>query len=249
MADSTPVLWQMPVSIFSEKGRWALDYKGIAHRRRNVVPGVHGVTLRLRGLGTTVPALASGRRRIAGSSAIVAAAECLRPTPPLYPADAAERVEALRLEAYFDDCGHDVRRVALGRMLDDPEGISELLRPPGPRLPIPAPARPMARRITRRRYGVDKAQVERADARVAEAFDEIERRAGRTGYLVGDAFSVADLTAAALLGHLLGPPEYPYPMWASAPARRLREALSEGPGPEWVLEMYRRHRTRSAEVE
>jgi glutathione S-transferase len=30
----TPVLWHIPFSHYSEKVRWALDYKGIAHRRR-----------------------------------------------------------------------------------------------------------------------------------------------------------------------------------------------------------------------
>ena len=30
----TPLLWHIPLSHYSEKVRWALDYKGIAHRRR-----------------------------------------------------------------------------------------------------------------------------------------------------------------------------------------------------------------------
>jgi glutathione S-transferase len=30
----TPLLWHIPLSHFSEKVRWALDYKGIAHRRQ-----------------------------------------------------------------------------------------------------------------------------------------------------------------------------------------------------------------------
>jgi hypothetical protein len=29
-----PLLWHIPLSHYSEKVRWALDYKGIAHRRR-----------------------------------------------------------------------------------------------------------------------------------------------------------------------------------------------------------------------
>jgi hypothetical protein len=29
----TPLLWHIPLSHYSEKVRWALDYKGIAHRR------------------------------------------------------------------------------------------------------------------------------------------------------------------------------------------------------------------------
>jgi glutathione S-transferase len=34
----TTLLWHIPLSHYSEKVRWALDYKGIAHRRRVLGP-------------------------------------------------------------------------------------------------------------------------------------------------------------------------------------------------------------------
>jgi Glutathione S-transferase, N-terminal domain len=34
----TPLLWHIPLSHYSEKVRWALDYEGIAHRRRVLGP-------------------------------------------------------------------------------------------------------------------------------------------------------------------------------------------------------------------
>jgi glutathione S-transferase len=34
----TPLLWHIPLSHYSEKLRWALDYKCIAHRRRVLGP-------------------------------------------------------------------------------------------------------------------------------------------------------------------------------------------------------------------
>ena len=36
-----PVLWHIGVSHYSEKVRWALAYKGVAHERRGPVPGAH----------------------------------------------------------------------------------------------------------------------------------------------------------------------------------------------------------------
>ena len=79
----------------------------------------------------------------------------------------------------------------------------------------------------------------RGGARPARA-----RRSGRPGYLVGDAFSVADLTAAALLSPLTLPPGV-----SRTPRRRCRAsvarvpgALREAPGVRWAREMYRRHR-------
>jgi glutathione S-transferase len=38
-----PVLWQIAISHYSEKVRWALAYKGIEHRRRSPAPGAHMV--------------------------------------------------------------------------------------------------------------------------------------------------------------------------------------------------------------
>jgi hypothetical protein len=34
----TPLLWHIPLSHFSEKVRWTLDYKGIAHQCRVLGP-------------------------------------------------------------------------------------------------------------------------------------------------------------------------------------------------------------------
>jgi glutathione S-transferase len=41
MSDSLPTLWQIEVSHFSEKARWALDYKGVEHKRSSPLPGAH----------------------------------------------------------------------------------------------------------------------------------------------------------------------------------------------------------------
>ena len=38
MSDSLPTLWQIDVSHFSEKARWALAHKGVEHRRRSPFP-------------------------------------------------------------------------------------------------------------------------------------------------------------------------------------------------------------------
>ena len=52
MASSTPVLWQIKVSHYNEKARWALDYKRVPHKRRAPLPLV----------GSTPAALATTRR-------------------------------------------------------------------------------------------------------------------------------------------------------------------------------------------
>ncbi len=78
MSPSTPVLWHLPISHYNEKARWALDYKGVEHRRRPVPPPAHmavayAVT---RGRGYTVPLLQLDGRAISDSTAIIAARIC-----------------------------------------------------------------------------------------------------------------------------------------------------------------------------
>jgi hypothetical protein len=41
MSGSKPILWQIDVSHYSEKARWALDYKGVDAARGSPLPGVH----------------------------------------------------------------------------------------------------------------------------------------------------------------------------------------------------------------
>ena len=53
-----PVPWQLHVSHYVEKVRWALDYKRIPHIRRSLLPGLHAVkTKRLTGDTSTAPVL------------------------------------------------------------------------------------------------------------------------------------------------------------------------------------------------
>jgi glutathione S-transferase len=71
-------------------------------------------------------------------------------------------------------------------------------------------------------------------------------------HLVAERFTVADLTAAALLAPLIGPPELPYrdpdmplPPRLAETAAKLRSL----PAGEWVRRTYERHRPTSAEID
>ena len=82
---------------------------------------------------------------------------------------------------------------------------------------------------------------------MAAALDRIEsERAGRD-YLVGDSFTVADLTAAALLYPMVWPPEFPYEL--PEPQRwEFLEPIRDHPALDWISETWRRHRGTSAAV-
>ena len=102
---SKPTLWHIEISHYSEKARWALDYKGIEHQRRAPTPGAHiAVALWLtRGRCKTFPVLQLDGEAIGDSTAIIAALEERYPDPPLYPDDPGERRRALELEEFFDE--------------------------------------------------------------------------------------------------------------------------------------------------
>ena len=79
----TPVLWHIPFSHYSEKARWALDYKGIAHRRRVLGSNYLIRVWRATGQGK-LPVLWLDGRAIADSTRIIAALEEHYPEPPLF---------------------------------------------------------------------------------------------------------------------------------------------------------------------
>ena len=253
-AGDTPVLWHLEISHYNEKARWALDYKGVAHVRRAVTPGLQELTARRLRAGRTVPILAMNGRAIGDSTKIIEEIERRWPEPPLYPADPEERSRALELEDYFDErCGHDLRRVLFNDNMAEPENLLALfLGPERPRSGLLKALSPLICRVVKWRFRIRPEAVEESREKVRAAFDKLEAEVGPSGYLVGESFTVADLTAASILGLIVVPPEFPYikvhPDERTAEFRRFRDSLRDRPGFKWVEDMYARHRGTSAEV-
>jgi glutathione S-transferase len=118
-----PVLWQLQLSHYVEKVRWAMDYKQVPHVRRSLLPGPHSLQAkRLTGDTYTTPVLTIEGRSIGDSTAIIAALEQRWPHPPLYARTAAQRRRALQLEEFFDEqLGPHIRRAAYHELLPYPE--------------------------------------------------------------------------------------------------------------------------------
>jgi glutathione S-transferase len=91
---------------------------------------------------------------------------------------------------------------------------------------------------------VDPGGVERAYDVTRRALDLVARATESTGYLVGDAFGIADLTCAALLAVLTDPPHpdmhRPGPMPERVAALLAR--FASHPAMQWVQEQYRTNR-------
>jgi glutathione S-transferase len=251
-SSQAPLLWHIPLSHFSEKVRWALDHKRIAHHRQVLGPDYLIRAWRATGHGT-LPILFLSGRAIGDSTHIIATLEERFPDAPLYP-NAAARQRALALEDYFDEQLGPALRAAIITPLfrNDPDialralttGMPDkayhTLRPLGKVFPA----------YYRFRHRIRDARLEADRAAVNTALDRIEQERQGRAYLVGDAFTVADLTAAAMLGVLLQPPEIQYPLQVQLPTylQEYRANLLHHPAMQWATNMYRLHRGHSAEV-
>lgn len=251
---ATPVLWHLEISHFNEKARWALDYKGIPHVRRAVLPGIQEFYARRLAGARTTPFLELDGKHIADSTAIIEAIERRWPDPPLYPADPEERRRALEIEDYFDEeVAHDLRRVIFSQLLTERESfLRTLYGEDHPRYRLMKRLSPILTPVVKARFRINPAAVEESRKKVLAGLDRIEAEAGPDGYLAGDSFTVADLTAAAIMSPLVVPPQFPYiklpPEQRPPAAVEFRDSVSSRPGFRWVLETYERHRAQSAEV-
>ena len=249
----TPVLWHIPFSHYSEKARWALDYKGIAHRRRVLGSNYLIRVWRATGQGK-LPVLWLDGRAIADSTRIIAALEEHYPEPPLYPREAAARQRALPLEDDLDETLGPALRAAVVTPLfrHDPDTALRMLTTGMGSKAYPG-LRPLLRVFPwfyRFRHKISERNLERDRAVVAAALDRIEHTRQGRAYLVGEAFTVADLTAASLLGPLLQPPEIQYPLQLQLPPylEDYRTKLLQYPAVQWAAGIYRLHRGHSAEI-
>jgi glutathione S-transferase len=252
---NTPTLWQIDISHYAEKVRWALEYKGVDHKRRSILPGSHiPIALALtRGAQPTVPVLQLDGRNIGDSTEIIAALEATHPEPPLYPIDAAERARAIELEDWFDEnLGPHTRLLPFYELIQEPELFAEIAAEsvPGPLGKAKPVVGAYARAYTSLRWGAnsEEAAVQAREA-VLAAFDKLERELeeGNGEFLVGEGLSVADVTAASLFYPIVVPPEGPLdPALPRPPAlERFRQSLSDRRGFKWVQETFSKHRHRS----
>jgi glutathione S-transferase len=253
---ATPVLYHIEVSHYNEKARWALDYKGVPHKRKAPIPMAHmaWAMAMTRGQGKTFPILRLNGDTIHDSTKIIDRLERDYPQPPLYPEDPGDRRRALELEEFFDEeLAPHLRRAAFAVVTRDADAFAWIVAPRAGRLAHAGfkGTAALAGPLVRKRYGINDETADRGREKTVAALDRLEAEIGPSGYLVGDGFTVADLTAAALFFPLVRPPEVGHltPAPLPEPLERFRAEHESRPGFEWVREMYRRHRGTSAAVD
>lgn len=255
----------IPFSHYCEKARWALEHFNVAYEQASYLPMLHmpGVMWQTRmRLGQSektstpmsTPIVVTDEGEVIHDSAKIvrwASEKYADERTTLYPA--GDRAE---IEAVEDELGQQVgphaRRYAYFAVLGAPPGVlSRMVRDNAPTLQRMAFAatRPMMVAALRRSLGVHERGAARSLERLQEVFDGYAKRLEGRRYLVGDRFTAADLTLAALAAPVVGiGHEHGY--GAKMPGledltdepRQVMTALRDGPVGRHIHRIYAEHR-------
>lgn len=239
------VLYQFPISHYCEKIRWALSFKKLPYRVKNLLPGPHTRTTKKLAPDTAVPILVHDDRVVQNSSDIISYLDATFPQHGLTPADAELRKESLEWEHYLDkEIGPHIRRFFYHTLLQHPSVLIPVFTHDGPwygplmyRLIFPA-----LRKRMRNLLNIKASTAESSRKHVEKAIERLNAHLRGRNYIVGDRFTRADLTAASLLAPLCRPPQYgldwprPFPGEIESMIEKNLEKT------RWVEELYLRYR-------
>lgn len=239
-------LYTMAVSHFCEKARWALQRAGLRFVEHAYAPLLHYRAM-LHGARRSLPALVTPHGTLRDSTEILAFVDRVAPDAGLLPE--SDRDEIVQLEEYFDErLGPHTRRWAYSWALHDRALLGEMLEkgltPFEARLT--RAARPLIIAGLIRGLGLGDRAIDRAQVRIAAVFELVGERIKDRPYLVGDRFTAADLTFAALGAPAVLPPTYAFglPPLDRLPEdmRRAAQAMRSTAAGDFVMRLYRDHR-------
>ena len=96
-------LYDFRFSHYSEKARWALDFKGIPYTSRHLLPGFHLRPARKLAPHSCLPILEADGTMIQDSTEIINFLEQTFPDPSLTPPDPTDARAAIEWEEYLDE--------------------------------------------------------------------------------------------------------------------------------------------------
>ncbi len=243
-----PALYLFAISHFCEKGRWALDHHRIEYDLQYIGPGFHSVIAkRLGAPETTYPILVVDGETIQGSADIIDWADANGSGASLTPDE--NRAECLAIEQRLGDVAgvHTRRAFYSEAMVEYPQTIKPVFTKDLNFLQktVVGTAWPYVRK--RMIESLDLGR-EQGDESVAIVDGELrwldDMLADGRSFLVGDTFTRADLSAAALLARTAYPKEHPGYAFLGMPPRLadVRDEWKDRPSLRWIREIYREYR-------
>lgn len=219
-------------SPFSERLRWVLDLKGLSYARTPYVPVASEEDHARRTGIRTAPVLIADGEVIGDSDRSVDWLEATHPSPALIPADPRRRAQVRAWELYATEVlAPAARLVMIGRF----KAMN---------------VQPLADHFAAK-YHWNEAEEVRVDHVLRTALPELAAAVATAPHLVGDGFTRADLTVAAMLTPVLGLP--PDDVFAMDVGTRQMFGTPFGADPslvplrDWRDRTYRQHRGRRVE--
>lgn len=213
-------LYQFAISHYCEKVRWALDYKGLNYQTVTLLPGQHIKTVRqlTGGKDTSVPVLDHDGHCVQGSAQILDYLDQTFPERPLTPSDPELRDQALAWERRLDDeAGPAVRCYAYHHFLKRPKVVIPMLTAGTPFYNRYLLSLVFSRveETMRQWMKINEKTSEKSRLVMEQLLTDLAERYRQHSFLVGDSFTRADLTAAAMFAPMFQPAAYPVP-WPKA---------------------------------
>ena len=241
------IFYQFSVSHYCEKARWALDYKGVQYQVKDLLPGLHILTLRKKVKGTSLPVLSMNGVYVQGSDQIIDFLDQTVATKPLTPVDAVLRTEAENWETFAaNQLGTPYSVFYYSNMLQNPELLRQRYIQTSPwygSLYYAITFNRISQRI-RELYNINTNSAQQARATIEVGLQKLEHHLQSRSYLVGDQFTRADLSVAALISPLALPPQLAYNRLPAHPAMvELRKHFAGSPVIQWVNDIYQTHRS------
>ena len=237
----------IPVSHYSEKARWALDYLKIPYRELAHMPPFHRSATKKYG-GTSVPVLVTDTGAATDSTDILRYLDRLYPEK-LYPIDPQLQLLSTQLETLFNNTlGIHTRRWGYSFIL-----TPKLLYPKWT-LGVPFWEKllfpvifPRVGKIVRSNFDITETSAAESAREIEIVFDRVDGLlADGRKYLLGDRFSAIDITFAALAAPILQPPEHHIkPNALDLLPAQMQTDISKAqatPAGKFGLKLYREHR-------
>lgn len=254
-------LYQMPISHYCEKVRWMLSYKRLPYKAKNLLPGLHIRKIKKITQKTTMPVLVDDKKAITNSSDIISYLDKEYPRFPLSfdsslgsnkePAHEVNdemirlQQEVLEWETLADEhIGLHVRKICYNTLLDYPEIVIPFFAHEGPWYSRFLLKRMFSKlQFKMRKYmDINTESTQNSHKELCIIRDKIAQRVKSHDYLVGDCFTRADLSVAALFAPFFSPSKYGLD-WPEKYPQPLQSIINEYESIRpWVLKMYERHR-------
>jgi len=241
------LLYQFYNSHYCEKVRWALDYKRVPYQVKNLLPGLHILALRGKVQDTSLPVLRMNENFIQGSNHIIDFLDRTITTNPLTPENPDQRTEAEHWEAFAStELATPYSVFYYGHMLENPELLRQRYVQNGPWYGPLFFALAFGRICQRigELYNITQNSADQARERIETALQKLEQHLQSRSYLVGDYFTRADLSVAALLSPIARPVQLEVYIGSTYPAAitEFQAHLYNSAVIQWVRRIYQTHR-------